>query len=164
LPTPGTALAPLPRASLVPRAQVQPTETMLAVWGGAQRRGTWIVPQQLRVIAIMGGSELDFREAHLPAGIVDISVFAMMGGVHIVVPPNLAVDVGGTAFMGGFEQMARQPSEIDPDRPLLRVRGMVMMGGVTVETRLVGEDHRDARRRRRREKKERRRRRRRLPG
>ena len=85
-------------------------------------------------------------------------MFAMMGGVHIVVPPTLAIDVGGVGIAGGFEHLARRPDHTDAEQPVLVVRGLAMMGGVSVETRLVGEDRRDAKRRRRAERKQRRRR------
>ena len=41
--------------------------------------------------------------------------------------------------------------QADPDRPVLRITGMVIMGGVSVETRLPGESSRDARKREKRE-------------
>ena len=144
--------------AIVPAAQVRPTETLVSVMGGNVRRGSWTAPQQLRVVAILGGSELDFRDARMPSGVTDVSVFAMMGGVHIIVPPTLSVEVYGTGIMGGFEHMARLPPEHDPERPVLRVHGLAFMGGVSIETRLPGESSRAARRRRRRERKQHRRR------
>jgi hypothetical protein len=51
--------------------------------------------------------------------------------------------------------MERHAVEPDPDRPVLVVKGFAMMGGVHIETRLVGETAGDAQRRRRRERKER---------
>jgi hypothetical protein len=158
LPTTGTALAPLPQTALVPASQVSPADTLFSLLGGAVRRGPWTVPRTLRVVSILGGSELDFREARLSPGVTEISVFALMGGVQIVVPPTLAVEVHGTGIMGGFEHMARLPPESDPERPVLRVHGLVIWGGVSIETRLAGESYRDAKHRRRRERKERRRR------
>lgn len=143
-----------PTQLMVPETQVRPRQTLLAVMSGTERRGQWMTPRKLRVWAIMGGAELDFREARLPAGVTEVWVFAMMGGVHIIVPPGLTVDVGGSAIMGGFEHMQRMPTQADPERPLLRVHGFAMMGGVSVETRLPGESEREARRRRRRERKQ----------
>jgi hypothetical protein len=49
--------------------------------------------------------------------------------------------------------MERRPPEPDPDRPVLRVTGLAIMGGVAIETRLLGESERDAHRRRKRERK-----------
>jgi hypothetical protein len=54
--------------------------------------------------------------------------------------------------MGAFELMDRVPAQPDPDRPLLRITGLALMGAVSVETRLPGESARQARKRRRRER------------
>jgi hypothetical protein len=91
-----------------------------------------------------------------------VHVFAMMGGVHIIVPPTLAIDVGGVGIAGGFDHLARRADYADPEQPLLVVRGLALMGGVSVETRLVGENGREAKRRQRSERRERKQRRRQL--
>ena len=150
-----TALAPAPkRAPIVPASSVEDRRTMVAIMGGFQRTGSWTVPRNLRLVCVFGGAQLDFRDARLPEGTIEVSVFAMMGGAQIIVPPGLAVEMDGTAIMGGFEHLERAPAEPDPDRPVLRIRGFVMMGGVSVETRLPGETERDARRRVRKERKQ----------
>jgi len=152
LPSVTGEVKPQKKNALVPVAEVRQTQTIAAVMGGATRRGSWTAPQHLRLLAFMGGISLDFREARLPPGVTEISVFAFMGGVDITVPPELSVELSGTGIMGGFDHMDRQPPEADPDRPILRVHGVAMMGGVSIETRLVGESRRDARRREKRER------------
>jgi hypothetical protein len=127
---------------------------MFAFLGGFSRKGTWTPARTTRVMCVFGGGELDFREARMPPGVTEVNIFALWGGVHIIVPPELAVEVSGSAIMGGFESMERTPAVPDPDGPLLRVTGFVMMGGVGVETRNTGESQRDAQRRRKRERKE----------
>ena len=84
----------------------------------------------------MGGARLDLREARFPPGVVEIEVFAVMGGAQILVPPGLAVETHGSAFMGGFQEVNRAPADPDPDAPLLRVHGTVIMGGVDVQMAL----------------------------
>lgn len=149
--------APASASALVPIARapgaVRDRQTLVAVMGGSQRSGRWTPPRKLRVLALMGGTTLDFREATLAPGVSEVYVVAMMGGAQIIVPPQLAVEMNGIAIMGGFEHTERAPTEPDPDRPLLRVHGLVCMGGVNIETRLPGETAGDARRRRRRERK-----------
>jgi hypothetical protein len=151
------APAPLPKkpTALVPARDVRASQTIVSIMGGSHQKGGWTSPRKLRVIAFMGGSILDFREARLPAGETEVSIFIVMGGVQIIVPPELAVATSGMAIMGGFEHLERAPLEPDPDRPVLRVTGFALMGGVSIETRLAGESERDARRRRKRELKER---------
>ena len=155
--------ATAPSAALVPaRAQppVPATErdsaSLLALFGGVERRGPWKLPRRLQAFAILGGIVLDFREALLLPGVTEIYVLALLGGAQIIVPPGLSVEVSGTAIMGGFGHVERVAEQLDPDRPVLRVHGLAMMGGVAVETRLPGESETEAHRRRRRDRRDRR--------
>jgi hypothetical protein len=123
-------------------------ETVYAIFGGVDRRGTWNVPRRWRVVAAFGGAQLDLREARFPTGVIDLEVKAIFGGVQIIVPPGLAVEVHGTAIMGGFQNVNRAPAHPDPDAPLLRIHGLALMGGVEITMRLSGESERQAHRRR----------------
>jgi Domain of unknown function (DUF1707)/Cell wall-active antibiotics response 4TMS YvqF len=142
--------APATRA-LVPHREVKARATVFTAMGGVERRGSWVVPRRLDVYTIMGGASIDLREARLPEGDVEIHVRSLMGGVEIIVPPNLAVESSGAAIMGGFEHVDRAPATVEPGTTILRVSGVVMMGGVSIEMRLPGESPRQARKRRRRE-------------
>jgi hypothetical protein len=150
---PVTAPTSRPSTALVPVSQVRESQTLVAIMGGVSRSGTWSSAKRVRVWALMGGGVLDFREARLPPGVTTVSIFAVMGGVQIIVPPGLAVEMDGAALMGGFEHMERSPVQPDPDQPILRVTGFAIMGGVSVETRLPGETEGDAKRRRKKERK-----------
>jgi hypothetical protein len=145
-----SALSALPAAP----GEVRERQTVLAVMGGAVRKGSWVPPRQLHVFAIMGGVELDFREARFGSGVVEVTVFALMGGVEITVPPGVRVEVDGIAIMGGFDEQSSTPGPVDPSAPVLRIGGFALMGGVEIRTRLPGESKRDARRRARLERKE----------
>jgi hypothetical protein len=122
-------------------------QSLFAIMGGIDRRGAWTVPRKLKLKTMMGGAVLDLREARFPPGPVDIEIFAFMGGAQIIVPPGLAVQTDGSAFMGGFQQVNRAPAHPDPDAPLLRVHGFAIMGGVDVQMRLAGETEHAAHRR-----------------
>ena len=113
---------------------IQPTEERhLALMSGVDRKGVWTVPQQLTVTCFMGGANLDLREAQFSAQEVVITINAFMGGAEIVVNPRTHVVVEGTAFMGGFSGPSdRHPPELDATSPTVRVRGIAVMGGVSV--------------------------------
>jgi hypothetical protein len=130
----------------------------VAFLSGVERKGNWRAPTRLKVVCMMGGAEIDFRDVSLPPGVTEVKVFCVMGGAEIIVPPDLAVECDGLAIMGGFEQLDRAPARADPDTPLLRISGFALMGGFTISTRLPGETAREASRRRRRELAERERR------
>ena len=157
-----TLVADLPAvpsdAAVAPRSYATPAgvaerQVVLAVMSGTTRKGVWTPARSMHVIAIMGGVDLDFREARIPPGVTEVNVFALMGGVEIVVPPHVCVDASGFALMGAFEQVGRTDPPADPNAPVLRINGFAMMGGVEVSVRLPGERARDARRREREEQK-----------
>lgn len=140
-------------SSLAPATSYE-SERVMAVFGGVERHGSWRVPSHMQASAVFGGMILDFREAVFSPGITEINVVALMGGVQLIVPPGLPVEVSGTAIMGGFGHIERAPVQADPERPLLRVHGLAIMGGVAVETRLPGESEREAHERRSRHRRE----------
>lgn len=109
-----------------------------AIFGGAQRRGDWVVPRHYRVKAVFGGVDLDLREATLETDEVEIAVKAVFGGVTIVVPPDIRVTVDGDGVFGAF---ADQVSTSQPAgaAPIVHVTGKAVFGGVNVERKAVGE-------------------------
>ena len=134
-------LAPAPVARMAPGAAVRRDDATVAplaprvknyfaLMSGVVRRGAWTVPARIRAFAWMGGIGLDLREATLTAPVTDIYVFALMGGVEIIVPPGVRLESDGFAIMGGFEDQLTEPASADPNVPLVRVHGMAIMGGV----------------------------------
>ena len=130
---------------------------VMGALGGAVRKGRWVPARSTTAIGIMGGVELDLRDAVLGPGVTEIKCFAFWGGVEIIVPPGVSVECDGIGILGGFEQRHETELLADPDAPVIRVRGVAIMGGVDVSSRYPGETPREARRRLKEERKERRR-------
>ena len=116
-------------------------ETVLAILGAARRSGEWTPPELLRVVAVMGGVELDFREAHVPHGVTEVWVFALMGGVTITVPKEIDLDVTAHGVLGGIDHRpeptggahrGEHAQKLPRERPLLVVSGVAVMGGITI--------------------------------
>ena len=143
--------------SVADESTVKDHSVVMAVMGGTGRKGRWTPARRNLVLAVMGGAELDFREAVLPPGVTEVTVYTMWGGVEIVVPPDLHVESTGFAVMGGFEFGAEEQVPPRPGAPSLRISGVAIMGGVDITVRRPGETARDARRRRRLERRDRRR-------
>jgi hypothetical protein len=133
------APAVLPDATRVGSRVATKAKNFLALMSGVVRRGAWIVPSRIRALACMGGIGLDLREATLTAPVTDITVFALMGGVEIIVPPGVRLESDGFAIMGGFEDQLKEPASQDPDAPVIRVRGLAIMGGVECRVAAPGE-------------------------
>jgi hypothetical protein len=105
--------APL-RARAAPDIELEAEESsVVALLGGSARKGSWEPPARLRVLAVMGGVELDFREADLYEGETFVDVLAIMGGVSIIVPPDIDVDADGQGFLGGTRRGRRRSPAAD---------------------------------------------------
>jgi hypothetical protein len=137
LPALTTAGAVVPEASAAAPAVAPPAKRgwALAVLGGASRKGEWSPPRRLNAVAVMGGIELDFRDAHLAPGETHVTIVALMGGVEVIVPPGLAVTVRGLGLLGAVDQEEQTGGEADPNAPQLKVTALACMGGVEVKTR-----------------------------
>ena len=162
LPELETLLADLPSESITaapeaaarqmtaPGMHSRDSQTLIAVMGGVERRGAWQPARKTTLIAVMGGAILDFREVQLPPGETEITIIGMMSGAEIIVPPEMNIDVGGIALMGGFSHSQQRPGTASANAPVLKIDGFIMMGGVDV--RAPGESARDARERTRDER------------
>ncbi len=106
--------------------------TIAALLGGSSRSGRWYPPCNLRALTVLGGIELDFRDAVFPEGGTIVNVACVLGGVEVTVPPDVTVQVEGTGILGGFDDSSRS----DPgNTPRLVIRGFALLGGVEVRTR-----------------------------
>ena len=74
-----------------------------AIWSGMQRRVASPAFRRAELTAIMGGIEVDLRQAGTENGEAVIDVFVMWGGIEITVPPDWAVSNQVTPIMGGAE-------------------------------------------------------------
>ena len=129
--------APVP-ATLEPNGPAPKLrERLVAIMSGIVRRGLWRIPRRLRVVAIMGGVQLDLREAELPPGITEIRAFIFMGGLDVRVAPGVRLETDGVAIMGGFEDRIDE-SRAPKDAPIVRITGVAIMGGVAAQVQAIG--------------------------
>lgn len=122
----------IPAAGTSPASRVE-SERAVAIMGGVERRGPWVVPEHFRVFCLMGGAEIDLRQAHFSAPEVRLTVNTFMGGATIIVNHTTHVIVRGTGIMGGYSPPRSGPeTQIGADSPVVRIGGVAIMGGVTV--------------------------------
>lgn len=108
------------------------TPNIVAVFGGAERRGRWLVSPETNVVAVFGGVELDLRQAVLSRREVTLNVVAIMGGVNIIVPPGVRVVNSAAAVFGGATV---PPDDVEVPSAVIRLTGFALFGGVNVERR-----------------------------
>jgi len=98
-----------------------------AVMGGGGYRVSSHSLKGGRIMAIMGGFELNLRDADMEGSEMHIDVTAIMGGVELSVPTTWSIILQGTPLMGGFENRTAPQGEA---RKKLFVHASVIMGGV----------------------------------
>jgi hypothetical protein len=115
-----------------PNAASDDTLVASGILGGHKVTGTSRTFAGASLTAVMGGVDLDLRQARLaPEGAV-VTATAVLGGIDILVPRDWRVAVNGTPILGGIED-AREPQEAVPgDAPVLRIDAMAVLGGIEV--------------------------------
>lgn len=122
-----------PSANAAPSSGSPPVSehiSMVALMSGTKQRVSGAIFRSADMTSVMGGCELDLRDALLAAdGAASVEVFALMGAAHIIVPPSWKVVVQVTPIMGGVEDKSRP---ILGGNQFLYIRGTVLMGGVEI--------------------------------
>jgi hypothetical protein len=109
----------------------RPVRWMVSIMSGSHRRGRFRAVGSINAVAIMGGDEIDLRDAEIEGGELTLNLFALMGGANIYVPDSVDLDVGGFSLMGGHEEVGRELSP-RPGAPLIRIRVYNLMSGATI--------------------------------
>ena len=110
------------------------TRWVVAVMSGAARKGRWRTAGMVTAVAVMGGCEVDLRRAEIEGPEVIINAIAVMGGVDVIVPEGIEVELTGFPIMGG-KHMKVADVPILPGSPRVVVRAFPIMGGVTVRSK-----------------------------
>ncbi|MBC6462315.1 DUF1707 domain-containing protein [Actinomadura sp. HBU206391] len=130
-----SAAPPLPGVRLHKDANLpapsRHSASIVAIFGGAERKGRWLVESQTTVLAVFGGVELDFRQAVLSQREVTVNIVCVFGGVEVKVPEGVRVISSGVAIFGGNTVPSDDP--LDPHAPVIRLTGVTLFGGVDVK-------------------------------
>ncbi|MEI8407135.1 MULTISPECIES: DUF1707 SHOCT-like domain-containing protein [unclassified Kribbella] len=107
-------------------------DTMVAIFGGGERKGRWRVKRRTNAVAIFGGHDLDMTNAVFEGREVTIWAFAVFGGIDLTVPDAVTVRNEGVGIFGGFA--AQGGDDPDPNAPVVVVKGLALFGGVGGQT------------------------------
>ena len=123
--------ADLPEPSAAPPAQ-EPRRWLFSLIGGADRKGRWRVPRRLVSLTLIGGSDLDLREATLSGPEAEITMIALIGGGDVIVPEGVAVETSGFTLLGGDDVKLSGPAP-PAGAPTVRIRSFCLIGGTDVK-------------------------------
>ena len=119
------------QAQPAPAPAKKPVRWMIAIMAGSHRRGRFRAVGRINALAIMGGDEIDLREAEIEGGELTLNLFAVMGGATIYVPDSVEVEVGGFSLMGGNTEIGSERNP-RPGAPVIRIQTYNLMGGATI--------------------------------
>lgn len=105
------------------------SDTLVAVFGGANRRGHWRARKHINVFALFGGNDLDFTEAVFESDVIEINGFWMFGGDDIIVPEGVEVRDEVVGIFGGNDVQHTKPV---PGGPTIVVKGLALFGGCDI--------------------------------
>lgn len=118
-------------ATRISATGASPVTKAIAVLSSSEISGGAVVGPHLSAVAMMGGVDIDLREVEFTSPVLEISCKAVMGGIRIVVPTDVTVEVHGSGIMGGFSGRAAGPGK--PGAPRVVISGFALMGGVETE-------------------------------
>ena len=118
-------------APVTPGAETDSTFSTFVMWSGIERKVGSLDFRGGDVTAVMGGAEIDLRQARMPGGRAVIDVMVVWGGVELFVPADWKVTVEALPLMAGIEDATRAPA--GETRGHLVVKGLVLMGGVEIK-------------------------------
>ena len=126
-------------ADLPPPPEAEPRRRKARSWvvalmSGSKAKGRWRAAPSVKAVAFWGGCELDFRRAEIDTPEVRVTAIAVMGGIEVVVPEGIDVELTGLAVMGGKHlRVADVP--VLPGSPVVTVRAIAFWGGVSVRSK-----------------------------
>jgi predicted membrane protein len=113
-----------------PGKSADATMSGVAILGGVSRGNNSRMFRGADLLAIMGGYQLDLRQAAIHGDAV-IDLFVMWGGIEIRVPEDWSVSSKIVPVMAGVEDKTRPPQGAREHR--LELRGFALMGGVEIK-------------------------------
>ena len=114
-----------------PVSRRRPVRWMVAIMGGSPRRGRFRPASVVNAVAVMGGDEIDLRDAEIGGGGLTLNAISVMGGATIYLPDTVDVEISGLSIMGGNDERGAV-GRPRPGAPVVRVRTYNLMGGTTI--------------------------------
>ncbi len=85
------------------------------------------------VISVMGGADVDIREADMIGDSMEIDVLSFMGGVEIKVPAHWQVSVKAVGLLGGVSNKTTcLADKLQLSKKYLTISGLALMGGIDI--------------------------------
>ena len=105
---------------------------LAAIFGGREFKSRATALRSASALAVMGGVEIDLRDANLdPAG-ATLDVTAVMGGVEVTLPRGWVVELTPKVKIGGVDTRLTESDDHPEGAPTLHVTVNALLGGVEI--------------------------------
>ena len=111
--------------------EVRQQQDLVAIFSGTERKGVWYPARNMKILAAFGGVDLDFSRALLPPGDTYIDAMCVFGGVDIVVPEGVNLELSGVPIFGGIDN--KYGDRRIPGAPTLHISAFVLFGGIDIK-------------------------------
>jgi hypothetical protein len=106
----------------------------IAILGGFKRRITSKKFKGGSVFSVMGGFQIDLRQADMEGDTATIEAMSFMGGGEIKVPDEWLVSMEGISLFGAFvDETDQQPPAVTGTQKKLIMKGASLFGGIVVK-------------------------------
>ena len=107
-----------------------------SIFGGSQLgKRAWKPGKKLTAISLLGGTDIDFQQAELEEPVTEVVCISILGGIDIIVPPDLPVTLSGLSILGGRDMELAKP---EPQKQLsdksLHINAIAILGGISIKT------------------------------
>ncbi len=111
--------------------EVRQQQDLVAIFSGNERKGVWYPARNIKILAAFGGVDLDFSQALLPPGDTYIDAMCVFGGVDIIVPEGVNLEVSGVPIFGGIDN--KYGDRRIPGAPTIHISAFALFGGIDVK-------------------------------
>ena len=116
----------------------------LAIMGAVEKNNAGWELKSAEYFALMGGIELDIRQATFSEREINLGLSAIMGGITVIVPEDVAVTCKGTAVLGGIDLMGRgsggivggatmQSGDLQSADKIINLNCLCILGGIEIK-------------------------------
>lgn len=84
------------------------------------------------IMAVFGGSEIDLREAVISENGATLDLTSVFGGIVVIVPENVRIEVSGLPIFGGWEDKTRKIVS-NNESPVIKFNCLTIFGGVEIK-------------------------------
>lgn len=116
----------------------------LAIMGAVEKNNAGWELESAEYVALMGGIELDIRQATFSDREINLGLSVIMGGITVIVPEDAAVTCEGTAVLGGIDLMGRgsggivgnasmQSGDLQSADKIVHLNCLCILGGIEIK-------------------------------